>query len=98
MIKEQITDKFKKELNNGEWGVVLNELQDVAEQSISSKEFKAYLHKSNKDMDSCDGMDCLIINGHFFDWREFKFKAKQIVLAWLEYFTPHQLELIYNNL
>ena len=98
MIKEQITDKFKKELNNGEWGVVLNELQDKAEDALSKKEFNTYLIKSSKDLDKCEGMDGILLNGHYFDWREFQFKAKEIVHAWLDYFDPHQLELIYNSL
>lgn len=75
-------------------GKILNHLQDVAEQVLSEKEFHKYLVKSCKDMDECEGMDGMLINGQYFDWREFNFKQCEMVYAWLGYFTDKQIARI----
>ena len=78
-------------VNLKDWGRALNKLQDVAEKVLPKKEFKSYLIKSNADMDKCDGMDGILLNGEYFDWREFTYKQKEIVSAWLRYFDEDQL-------
>lgn len=80
------------------FGYTLNKLQDVAEQVLSKKEFRAYLVKSSLDADMCEGMDGILLNGQYFDWRTFEFKQREIVSAWLNYFDEEQLMKIANAL
>ena len=80
------------------FGYTLNHLQDVAEQVLTKKEFNAYLVKSSNDANMCEGMDGILLNGQYFDWRTFEFKQKEIVSAWLNYFDEEQLMKIANAL
>ena len=80
------------------FGYTLNKLQDIAEQVLSKKEFRTYLVKSSLDADMCEGMDGILLNGQYFDWRTFEFKQREIVSAWLNYFDEEQLMKIANSL
>ena len=80
------------------FGKTLNKLQDVAEKVLTKKEFHTYLVKSNLDADMCEGMDGILLNGQYFDWRTFEFKQREIVSAWLNYFDEKQLMKIANAL
>ena len=80
------------------FGYTLNKLQDIAEQVLSKKEFHTYLVKSSLDADMCEGMDGILLNGQYFDWRTFEFKQREIVSAWLNYFDEEQLMKIANAL
>lgn len=94
-MKQQILNRVNLKQN---FGYTLNHLQDVAEKVLSEKEFHIYLVKSSKDASECDGMDGILLNGKYFDWRTFSFKQREIVSAWLDYFTNQQLEKIANAL
>ena len=74
-----------------DFGEILNHLQDVAEKALPKKEFNEYLRKSCADMGECDAMDGILINGYYFDWKEFNSKKVEIVTAWLSYFNEKQL-------
>lgn len=73
------------------FGVILNRIQDKAEKVLSEKEWNNYLRASSKDADRCAGMDGILLNGHYFDWKEFEVNKKQIVSAYLDYFSEAQL-------
>lgn len=89
---------LNKVSNNKSFGFTLNHLQDVAEQVLSKKEFHTYLVKSSLDANMCEGMDGILLNGQYFDWRTFDFKQREIVSAWLDYFGEDQLMKIANAL
>ena len=73
------------------WGKICNQIQDAAEKALTTLQWNAYLHKANKDMGECDGSDFLVLNGQYFDWKEFESKKTEIVLAFLDYFTDVQI-------
>ena len=73
------------------WGYGANHIQDVAEKVLTKKEFNAYLKKSNKDVDACEGMDGQLFNGQYFDWRQFETQGVQILSAFLDYFDDVSL-------
>ena len=79
---------------NEDFGKTLNYLQDVAEKVLTKREFNRYLKVSNRDIQECDGMDGILFNGQYFDWKEFNYKQREIVSAWLGYFSPDQLHKI----
>ena len=81
-----------------DWGKALNKIQDVAEEVLTEKEFVEYLHKTHRDNRACDGMDGQLFNGEYFDWKEFGYKQKEIVGAFLKYFSEDQLQKIANAL
>ncbi len=91
-----ILNHFKKQISLGDWGKVLNALQDIAGNVLTSKEMDAYTRKSCKDVASCVAMDGMYINGRYFDWKEFTSKSKEIVNAWLDYFSDKQIAKIAN--
>ena len=80
------------------FGKCLNFIQNIAECVLSKKEWKEYLIASNKDAQACDGMDGILLNGRYFDWRKFDSHCEEIVLAYLDYFNDAQLKLIYERL
>lgn len=85
-----INDKVKKE-NLGE---ALDHLQNVAEQVLDKRRWRQYLIASNKDANECDGMDGLLINGEYFDWKEFEYRKNDIVKAYLRYFSDEEISNI----
>lgn len=96
-IRERIVEKSLAR-NTGNWGKALNQIQNIAQDVLDDKAFDRYLKKSNKDAKTCDGMDCIVLNGKVFDWKEFRSKADQIIDAYLDYFTNVELQLIYAKL
>lgn len=95
MEKEKILEKIN--LDKG-FGYALNTIQDVACEHLPEKSVNRFLTAANKDADMCEGMDCIILNGRMFDWKEFELKVEEIVLAYLDYFTDEEIETIYKNL
>lgn len=81
-------------VKNLDMGHSLNRIQDVAEQILSKKRWEQYLIASNQDTQECDGMDGMLINGEYFDWRSFRPQKNNIVRAFLRYFTDAEIEKI----
>ena len=77
-----------------EWGAIVNQIQDIVCRIFDDDELEIYLKRSAADLRSTEGMDGILFNFHYFDWREFDTKKKEIVAAYLEYFTDEQLERI----
>ena len=90
-IEEQIISKTK---NQGEFGAMLNYIQDVAEEVLTEREWDAYLEKANNDTEQCEEQDGILLNGEYFDWRQFKSQRFNIVKAYLRYFNQEQLNKI----
>ena len=95
MLKQKIIAKLN--LNKG-WGKCLNVIQDIAEKVLPKKEWLSYLKSSWEDAQACKGMDGVLLNGQYFDWRQFETHSREIVLAYLNYFSDEQLQLICQNL
>ena len=94
--RDVILAHYDKSISNSDWGKVLNSLQDIAMKVMSDKELDAYTKKSVKDVEECGGMDGLFLNNHYFDWKEFNYRSKDIVNAWLDYFSNEQVDRIAN--
>ena len=92
-IKDKIIATFPN-LNGDNWGKVLNFIQEIALHKLSKKSVDEYLKRSNEDSDECEGMDGILLNNYYFDWREFSYKAKEIVSAYLDYFSTTDLQTI----
>lgn len=84
-----------KNLNMGQ---ALNLIQDIAEKVLTKRRWRQYLVASNKDAQECEGMDGLLINGEYFDWKEFECKKNNIILAYLRYFTEDEIKIISVNM
>jgi hypothetical protein len=95
MDKRKILEKVDM---SEEFGVILNTIQDVAYDNLPAKSVNRFLTASYADAEECDGCDYILLNGQVFDWKEFSSRKKEIVLAYLDYFTSREIETIYNNL
>jgi len=81
-----------KHLNmNQSWGKICNQVQDAAEKALTDAAWNAYIRKASHDHDQCKGSDFVLLNGQYFDWKEFDIKKTEIVLAFLDYFTDVQI-------
>ena len=76
---------------NNNWGKVCNNIQDVAFDVLPEKSLIRYTKLSQKDIAICDGADFVVFNGQYFDWREFGYRSRDIVSAFLDYFTEQDL-------
>lgn len=94
-MKEKILEKVN--LKKG-FGKVLNHIQDVAFDHLSETSLRRYTKLSRADARDCEGCDFILLNGQVFDWKEFDYKTREIVLAYLDYFNEKELTIIYNNL
>lgn len=95
MIQEKIISLLDR--SNG-WGKACNQIQDAAFETFSAIQWNTFAARQEKDYNECEGSDFLIMNGHYFDWKEFEIKENEIILAYLSYFTDSQLEKIYKYL
>ena len=86
--KEKILNHFK---HNDNWGEVCNDIQDVAFEVLPESSLRRYTKLSQKDMAICDGSDFVTFNGQYFDWKEFTYRSRDIVSAFLNYFTEKDL-------
>ena len=80
------------------WGKACNKIQDVAYKTMTISQWNAFAIRQERDYMECEGSDYVVLNGHYFDWKEFDCKAADIVLAYLSYFTEPQLEKILKYL
>ena len=87
MTNTDVIDIIINKVKKLDLGHALNHIQDVAEQVLTEEEFQRYLIDSSKDADECDGMDGMLLNGRYFDWREFNWNKDQMVKSYLDYFT-----------
>ena len=76
------------------WGKLCNQIQDVAYDHLSAKAWNSYIEKAARDSEECDGSDFLVMNGRYWDWKEFDTKTVEIVTAFLDYFNASALTLI----
>ena len=79
-------------------GHALNHIQDAAEQVLSESHWMRYLRASNRDYNACEGMDGILLNGEYFDWKVFETQKDDIVRAFLRYFDDSDIALIANAL
>lgn len=80
-----------KKVQNLNMGQSLNHIQDIAEHVLNKRRWRQYLVATGKDAQACDGMDGLLINGEYFDWKEFEYRKDDIVMAFLRYFTDEEI-------
>ena len=80
------------------WGVLCNQIQDVADKHLSDEAWNNYIDKAEVDAEECEGSDFLVMNGHYWDWREFDRSIVAIVSAFLDYFDAKSLEIINQHL
>lgn len=89
-----MVENIVKKVKCYDMGYSLNHIQDAAEQVLSKKRWQEYLEASNSDADKCEGMDGILLNGEYFDWRSFGPQKNNIVRAFLRYFTDSEIEKI----
>ena len=80
-----------KNLNMGQ---ALDFIQSIAEHVLSKRRWRQYLIASSQDAEECDGMDGILLNGEYFDWKEFEWNKNKIILAYLRYFTEEEIRNI----
>ena len=72
--------------SNCSWGKIFNFIQDVAEKTLTKKEFYKFLELTNNEVELCDGEDGHLVNGHYYDWKEFDIKRDDMVNDFLDIF------------
>ncbi len=95
MYQDEIIELL--DLSQG-WGKCCNQIQDAAYETMTPLRWNAFAARQNKDAEECEGEDFVVFNGQYFDWREFDRKAREIVMAYLSYFTEPQLMRILTYL
>ena len=92
-----MVDKIISKLDMSKtWGVLLNQIQDIASDVLSLNEWSAYTKKANHDVQIAQDEDGVIFNGEYFDWRQFETHKVDIIKAYLRYFNESQLVKIYT--
>lgn len=87
-------DVIVQKMKQYDMGHSLNHIQNTAEKVLTKKRWREYLLASNKDAQVCDGMDGILLNGEYFDWKEFGYRKNEIVKAYLRYFTEEEVQKI----
>ena len=87
MLLEKLNLKYS-------WGALCNEIQDVAQQVLTTEEWNVVAQAQDRDANICEDWDGVLFNGQYFDWKEFETKKLDILKAYLRYYTPRQQQLI----
>lgn len=95
MLTEDVLNLL--DLSQG-WGKACNKIQDAAYETMTVKQWNTFAIRQEHDYKECEGNDYVVFNGQYFDWKEFDTRAKDIVMAYLSYFTEPQLEKILKHL
>lgn len=93
-LAEKLLDKYGGPDRSS--GKVMNALQDIAEIILSDKQLDNFFTALNKDFDECHESDFMLLNGQFFDWKEFSYKQIEMINAFLSYFPPEKITDIEN--
>lgn len=89
---ETTKEKILKQFNiNGNWGEVCNDIQNIAFEVLPEKSLKKYNKLVGEDLEKCEGSDFVVFNGQYFDWKEFGYRSRDIVSAFLDYFSNTDL-------
>ena len=83
---------------SGGWGPACNQIQDAACEVLSVRDWNLVSSRVEKDLELSEGSDFLMMNGHYFDWKEFGQKKVDIVRSYLLYYSPEQLVKIHRYL
>lgn len=94
MLEEQIIQK----LGTRTFGKAANKINRVAQEVLPKEQFHKITDKQNDDINECDGMDGMLLNGEYFDWKEFETRRDDMIKAFLRYFDTQQLQLIADKL
>ena len=94
MLEEQIIQK----IGTRTFGKAANRINRVAQKVLPKAQFQRIVVKQNKDVKECDGMDGMLLNNEYFDWKEFETRRDDMTRAFLRYFDTQQLQLIADNL
>ena len=76
------------------WGKACNQIQDAADATMTVAQWNAFAERQAADFNKCEGSDFVVFNNQYFDWKEFKSKEADIILAYLSYFTDNQITKI----
>ena len=93
-----IEDAIIQKLGKKDFGEAANKINEIAKKVIEKKEFARITRNQQKDLDECDGMDGMLLNNEYFDWKEFETRKNDMIRAFLRYFDIFQLQVIYLNL
>ena len=83
---------------SGGWGTACNKIQDAAYEVLSVKDWNDVSSRVDKDLEISEGSDFIMMNNHYFDWKEFDQRKVDIVRAYLLYYSPEQLVKIHRYL
>ena len=89
-----MVENIVKKVKPYDMGYSLNLIQNAAAQVLCKKRWQEYAKASNSDAEKCEGMDGILLNGEYFDWRSFGPQKDNIVRAFLRYFTDKEIENI----
>lgn len=80
------------------WGTACNQIQNAAYKVLSVKDWNDVSSRVGKDLELSEGSDFIMMNNHYFDWKEFDQRKADIVRAYLLYYSPEQLVKIHRYL
>ena len=86
--------------SKNEWGKWADLIQDIAsELPTMTKEHwdEIYAHMKT-DIDACEGQDGTLINGNYYDWREYTTRRNEILRSFLDYFDDETLKGVFNQI
>lgn len=87
-------EKIKNKVKNLDFGKSANYIQGIAWEVCPQSSIKRFARAMSKDAEDCDGMDGMLLNGDYYDWREFTWNKDAMITSFLGYFTDNELEKI----
>lgn len=80
-----VIDAINKKFGKSEgWGAIFNYIQNTAEKVLTKKEFNKFLEITGNEFEQCDGQDGQLVNGVYYDWKEFQTKRDEMVCGFID--------------
>lgn len=83
-MKEFINSINKKFGKSEGWGAIFNYIQNTAEKVLTKKEFNKFLEITGNEFEQCDGQDGQLVNGVYYDWKEFDYKRDEMICGFID--------------
>lgn len=83
--------------NFGEWA---NLIQDIASEvpSMTDDHWNMIYDRMKADCDATEGQDGILINGSYYDWKQFDTQRNDMIRDYLKYFDDQTLLEVYVGL
>lgn len=97
--KENLMFLIERDSKN-DWGKWADIIQDIASglPTMTTEHWNEIYEHMKADIDACEDQDGTLINGTYYDWRQYGMYRNDILRSFLDYFDDETIKGVFNQL